>query len=230
MPDDKEKEAKADTGKEGSTLDKLLKGIDAATAKLDSMGARMDAFEKRMDDDAKRRADAEKDEKEEEHEEDKREEEEGKPKPVAADGLPSMADDLFDRLAEKRVAIDDAYHGFGMTAPRPLSGEGMVTYRKRALRPLQRYSSQWKDIDLGVLAADEGAFDIAEAQILAAAKEEAREPKMVTAGTLRAIVSRDDAGHTITKFYGKPSVWMSRYMGGNRRYVKRIDPKAHQRD
>ena len=113
----------------------------------------------------------------------------------------------------------------GQTAPPPLSDENVDAYRRRLLRPFLRYSPAFKAVD-PYSVTDAAVFDGIEAKVYAGAALAAKSPTN-NVGVLRPCVTRSAAGHTVTEFYGSPSVWMSCFAGSGKA-VKAFNLRGHE--
>jgi hypothetical protein len=184
MDNEKIEDAKADSSKEGATLDKLLTAVDALTTMCGSLGTRMDALEKQKPEELKN----------------PNGDPDGTPKQVAADERNSRADDAM--MAEDQARCDQIASAFGMRAPAAMLGEARLAYRKRMARAFQKHSPSFKDADLSAIA-DEKTFSGVEATIYADALQAARNPENFASDELIPIRRTDpDTGHRITEFRG----------------------------
>ena len=103
--------------------------------------------------------------------------------------------DLFADFQSKSDAVASL---FGQRAPRPISGERLDAYKRRAVNQWRALSPTYKDVDLMVLAvADSIAFDAAVDDILKHADAEGRRPTRVPLGYLAERVEQR-GGHTST--------------------------------
>lgn len=121
-----------------------------------------------------------------------------------------------DQLLAAQARADSVFQMHGKQAPRAMSGEGVIEYRKRLAKEMQPHSAPWKGIHLGTLGED--AFAIAEGQIYADSVEAAKRPVGDADGGLREVIKSDDTGRRIREFYGRPSAWMNQF-STNRRAV-----------
>jgi hypothetical protein len=213
-----------DAPSNGKPLDKLLAGLDAMMAKVDSLSARMDGIEK-----GRAKAAAVNDEDEDlaplppDNEDGKALGEEGRPVPVAADGGLNAARARRAKLAGVQARHDSVAQKFGEQALPALQGETVGQYRRRLLRPLQKYSQTWKGVDLDGLGKP--TLDIAERDILLAASDEAQHPK-VPRGFLMERKTSDGKGHFISTFHGSMT-WLDRHRRPVR-FVERINLRPMQ--
>jgi 8-oxo-dGTP pyrophosphatase MutT (NUDIX family) len=122
------------------------------------------------------------------------------------------ADADRSKLLQAQHRFDSVHQGFGNNARAPLLGESLHEYRLFNLRALQKHSPVWKDMDIGLMAVNDAYLDMAEEQILAAAKEAAANPKDIPAGQIM-MRSRQDGGHTYNEWYGEPAAWMRNLAG-----------------
>lgn len=128
---------------------------------------------------------------------------EGETKRVAADSYVARQDRAAAEMSEMRQSqarADQVHMALGNRAPAPLSGERPLAYRRRLARGLQRYSSEFKRVNLEELPAGE-AFDAIETRVYADALEAARRPEVIP-GVLREIRKRDFTGREIIEFVG----------------------------
>lgn len=145
---------------------------------------------------------------------------------AVANMLPkARSDDEFAAMGDAQAKADGVFSAFGLSAPRPADGESALGYRRRVATKLKEHSKDWATVDLGVIAADSQAFNVAESRIYADALEAARSPTTVNPGHLRAIEKRLPTGHMQTEFVGEPRSWMDRFGGSNRAYLTQIDQK-----
>jgi hypothetical protein len=111
---------------------------------------------------------------------------------------------------------------FGQHAPKPMAGELLRNFKIRCVRPYQDLSAEFKHADLKTLSIADGvSFNHVINSILTAADAEGRRPTRVPMGFLAERVTTRN-GHTETRFYGKPSSWMSQFAPPGR-VVKRIN-------
>ncbi len=130
-----------------------------------------------------------------------------------------LTDEDRHAFATVQARADDVYSAFGKKAGYPLSGEGVIDYRKRLATELKVHSTTWKDVD--IIRMDEASFAIAESMILKDAAVAARAPTDLKVGELRAIVRTDSmTGQRITEFAGSASFIAG--MKRQPRHVKRI--------
>jgi hypothetical protein len=134
------------------------------------------------------------------------------------------ADDgeLRNAFADAQAQADAVAAQWGGRAPAPLVGESLRGYRRRLIRPFQKYSAVYKGVDLTKFP--DVAFDQAEVRVYADAAAAASDPDGVPTGTLRAVTERAPAGHAVTRFVGHPSAWMLQFMPATRSYCTKIDP------
>lgn len=106
-------------------------------------------------------------------------------------------------FADVQAKAERVAQAFGDSqAPTRLNGETVDQYRQRLLRPYQKHSSNWKDIDLTPFLGK--ALDPVERQIYADAYEAARHPTEGVEGRLIPYFESDETGRRIRKFSGDP--------------------------
>ena len=100
-------------------------------------------------------------------------------------------------------------------------GERTLAYRRRLLRGIQGATGKGlRDVNLYVVR-DPTAFTMLENEMYRVAADAYKDPATVPLGTLRA-VSETRGGHTHTRFYGRPSSWMSQFAPPGRA-IRRIN-------
>lgn len=108
-------------------------------------------------------------------------------------------------FAEVQARADKVMHAFGDSSGvrPPVNGESLVQYRRALLRPLQKHSPAWKDVDL-TKVNDETALRVAETQIYADASAAALHPVDPVGETLRQVIEEDRTGRKIIRWSGSP--------------------------
>jgi hypothetical protein len=118
---------------------------------------------------------------------------------------------------------DRVLRAFGDEAPPAVAGETLLEYRKRLLRPLQKFSPKLKAADLSKIS-DVNAFEYFEDGILADAAAEAAQPTAASLrpGELREIRTPDQSGRVITRYIAAdPGACWDRFHGPIR-YLQRF--------
>jgi hypothetical protein len=107
---------------------------------------------------------------------------------------------------EAQYAFDQVFNAVeGTRAPKPLDGMSARSYSTYCLKRLQKYSDNYKDIDLKALPPD--AFALADRQIRADAMHVGSHPQelsrfMSTGALQREIIRTDRTGRRISEFVG----------------------------
>lgn len=101
-----------------------------------------------------------------------------------------ISDEDRNELSECEARADSVAVMFGRSAPRPFSNEAPMAYRRRIAKSYQKHSKGFAKTNLDALDAD--TFKHIEADIYAAAKDAARNPDDVKAGTVMPYRTRDD--------------------------------------
>jgi hypothetical protein len=125
-----------------------------------------------------------------------------------ADSRRQQRDDELD-LYEAQGQWNECYMAIdGKKAPTPVSGHSARTYRLYCAQPYQKYSTDWKAVDLAKLAkTDPAAFTVAETQIRADSIRIGNNPqelqKFKSDGYLQREIRRQDrTGRWISEFVG----------------------------
>lgn len=108
------------------------------------------------------------------------------------------------RISEAQERCDSVASAFGQNAQPPMAGEHPLRYRRRLLRPFQRHSKQFADINLDAVN-DAAVLNGIEASIYADALSAANRPESYTSGELREVKRKDSTGRVISTFYGNRS-------------------------
>lgn len=235
--------AKADA-EAGQKLDKILMHLDSLNTRMDAFEMKADAAaeeDKKPDseedpasEDEPKRVAADKKKADEDAEADAAEEEEKKAADAAkADSDKKMAarldqlermlpkqlsDKDYSDMADAQAKADSIFMAFGDSAPRPLNGEDLNSYRRRLAGALKVHSPSLKDVNLNVIF-DSAAFDYMEGQIYSDASAAALKPTDLPEHQLREVKSRDVTGRTISQFVGQPKAWMGTHSANRRRLV-----------
>ena len=218
-------------------FDKMLSKLDDCIGKMDavanSLGQRMDAMDARMDAvvrSDKKREDGKRVDRDNDEFEDQPGRQPGEAKQVVADGCRRDDDawqpdgsELREAFADAQSKADNALAEWGARAPAPLAGESFRRYRERLLRPLQKYSQVYKDVDLRNFP--EVAFGEAEKAVYADAAIAATRDDLVPEGALRAVTKTLPNGSKETRFFGHPSAWMNHFIP-TRRALVRLNPQG----
>jgi hypothetical protein len=204
---------KADDDAETSTkFDKLLECMDSLIKRMDTIESDRKAEREKADADAKAKSEADR---EAEMNRDK-----GEPKQVAADDVGQIQ----AALADAQARADSISHAFGEQCPPPLSGEGLLAYRRRLLRQFQRFSPDFEKVDLSKVT-DSAMFDGIEKRIFADAIVAAQSPSALP-GQLRMITKIDPTtGQRINTFVGS-TTFISQMKPASRR-VAYIGERRH---
>lgn len=111
-------------------------------------------------------------------------------------------------MADMQMRADAVHQAFGNRAPAPMLGETTVDYRLRLARGLQKHSTPWKEVNLGIL--ENAALNVAESQIYADAVVASRNHDDLPDGQLIPIRRTDpETGHRITEFRGRTTIFKS---------------------
>jgi hypothetical protein len=127
--------------------------------------------------------------------------------------------------AQAQMRADRAYQAWGLgQAPGRVHGESIRDFEIRLLQPLKQYSPRYKDAALELINDATVFADVADRVITDAVH--ASETTVVEGAPLRKITERNEAGHTITRWIGDPSVCWAPFQGGAVRLVKLNRPVA----
>jgi hypothetical protein len=147
----------------------------------------------------------------------------GEPRSTAADSA-DPNDAIFGRgrkfqgdFYQRQADADMACRAWGAAAVPPLHGEQLLDYRKRLLRPLIKYSTQFKDVSLDELR--EPLLTPIEKSIFADAIKASTDNSSAPDDYLREVTTTDQTGRRVTSFYGQPRAWMNQFAGQRRRLV-----------
>ena len=118
----------------------------------------------------------------------------------------TVCEGLREEYSQAQQRADAAYRAVGRAAGAPdaLQGESLHAYRRRLLQPFKAADPNWKHANIA--NADEALLQVAEKQILAAAVAAQTDPSNFKPGELRQVVSLDQTGRRVVKFYGDSSV------------------------
>jgi hypothetical protein len=114
-----------------------------------------------------------------------------------------------DQRIDAQFEFDKAFQAVrGERAPQATYGETCDHYIRRMLRPLQRFSADWKDKDISRLSPE--VLSIASKQIRADAWKIGSDPQAMQqfeggGPRLREVITTDRAGRRISNFYGPVS-------------------------
>ena len=128
-----------------------------------------------------------------------------------------LSDAERNELADAQVKADSAFSAIGERAPVATIGERPAAYRRRMLAQLQKYSPDYKEVDIGALG-DGQLLNLAEKRIFADAQEFGKSDAAAQ-GVLREIQRRDPAGRTITTFQGDPSACWAPFKARSRSVI-----------
>lgn len=135
---------------------------------------------------------------------------------------PSIAD--REAIAEARSRADVLYQAIeNRPASVAIPGESPISYRKRLVDGLRKYSDRMKDVRVDALTG--AAFEVVEDTIYADAQAAIRSDAIIPANTLRPITT-NDRGHYRTDYVGDSSVWTEPFSAGAVRRLKLVNPKA----
>lgn len=196
----------------GDKLDKLLTAVDSLCTRMDSISTRMDSLDKPAPElpvAADKKADAETEEKErKDSEEEKVKEEKSK---ADSEKEAENADEDSGKYADAQAKADSVYSAFGDSAPAPMRGESLMSYRKRLANKLKEHSATYKDVNIHAIA-DDSILSAVESGIYADAQVAARAPVDIPYGVLLEVKKRDPyTGIQTTEFKGDPSSWMRQF-------------------
>ncbi|WP_199637425.1 NUDIX domain-containing protein [Serratia sp. PAMC26656] len=114
-----------------------------------------------------------------------------------------ISDEERNEIADTQCKADSVFASFGERAPQPMAGERAMPYRRRIMTRLQKYSTDYKEVDLHAIA-DSHLLTLAEKKIYADAQASAASSLEPGAG-LREVVRTDATGRRISNFIGDPS-------------------------
>jgi hypothetical protein len=98
-----------------------------------------------------------------------------------------------------------------------MQSEGLLAYRRRALRPWVKYSQEFSAVNVDEL--NEPLLTPIEQRIYNDAIAASSNPTIAPEGMLREVHRRDQTGREIVEFYGQPRDWMRQFAGNRRRVI-----------
>ncbi len=126
-----------------------------------------------------------------------------------------ISDEERNEIADTQCKADSVFASFGERAPQPMAGERVMPYRRRIMTRLQKYSADYKEVDLHTIA-DCQLLSIAEKKIYADAQASAASGLEPGSG-LREVVRTDATGRRISNFIGEPSACWAPFQAVSRK-------------
>jgi hypothetical protein len=126
-----------------------------------------------------------------------------------------------DQFADIQAKADVAYRSWNESCPPPFASEGLLDYAIRVTRPLQKHSKKWAKAELHALARDPSTLasvcDAIRSDAVAASMDTTEMPMFQH----REVHTQSAAGHRITSFIGKGSIY--KQLSRPARYVTAIN-------
>lgn len=119
-----------------------------------------------------------------------------------------LTDDDIAQLGKAQARADSVANAYGERAPAPMSGEGVIPYRKRLLGLFKQRCSQHGSLDVSKID-DPAVLDVIEGRVYADAQAAAA--TAAPEAGLREIRQTDAAGRVHTTFHGRPNDWMKQF-------------------
>ena len=113
-----------------------------------------------------------------------------------------VSDEERNEIADTQCKADSVFASFGERAPQPMAGERAMPYRRRIMTRLQKYSTDYKEVDLHAIA-DSQLLTIAEKNLCGCAGIGGI--SLEPGAGLREVVRTDATGRRISNFIGDPS-------------------------
>lgn len=110
-------------------------------------------------------------------------------------------------FATAQEQAESVFQSFGDSAPAPMQGESIGTYKRRLAGKMQAHSEKWKGTKLTDIT-DNATLDVIIGDIYNDAVAVARRGADVAPNTLARTTRRTPAGHTIHEYRGSPGAWM----------------------
>lgn len=126
-----------------------------------------------------------------------------------------ISDEERNEIADTQCKADSVFASFGERAPQPMAGERVMPYRRRIMTRLQKYSADYKEVDLHTIA-DSQLLSLAEKKIYADAQASAASSLEPGSG-LREVVRTDATGRRISNFIGEPSACWAPFQAVSRK-------------
>jgi hypothetical protein len=139
---------------------------------------------------------------------------------------PEMCTEMRSEFVAAQSRADSVMRAIGDAAGAPsfMNGERLIDYRARLLKPLQKHSAKFRNVDLSKVG-DPVALSVVEDSIFADAVAALRDPATFQPGEMRAVVTVDPSGRPITRYVGHPSACWDRFAPGVR-HITRFNTAA----
>lgn len=137
---------------------------------------------------------------------------------VMKDRLPAVTpqDEDPKAFSAAQSAFDSVFPLLGLKTPAPMQYEPLLSYRKRGIIELKKFSETYKDSDINVAAVDSSIFDPMFKTIIGEASAMARTDAAVPEGQLLEHVEMLPSGAPSKVFRGRAGSWMSQFMPSGR--------------
>jgi hypothetical protein len=135
---------------------------------------------------------------------------------------PEMCTEMRSEFVAAQSRADSVMRAIGDAAGAPsfMNGERLIDYRARLLKPLQKHSAKFRNVDLSKVG-DPVALSVVEDSIFADAVAALRDPATFRSGEMRAIQETDQSGRVITRYVGHPNACWDQFRPPIR-YVRQI--------
>lgn len=126
--------------------------------------------------------------------------------------IQAKPDEEMNALSDAQAKADSVFAAFGTQAPRPITGEAALSYRRRIATKLQEHSTTWKGVDLSTVNAD--AFTAIEKGIHADAVAASRAPSVNAGARLTPRTYQGSSGHNIREWVGDQAYYRTGFDQG----------------
>jgi hypothetical protein len=113
----------------------------------------------------------------------------------------------LNAFADVQSKADAVMRAHNERAEPPMAGEDIVSYKIRQHRKMQAHSPKWKNVELGIIAADGKAFENVLAEIRADAYQAGLNPVGLPEFQYREVTQEGPGGHKIKSFYGNGTIF-----------------------
>jgi hypothetical protein len=113
----------------------------------------------------------------------------------------------LNAFADVQSKADAVMRAHSERAEPPMAGEDLIAYKIRTHRKMQPHSPKWKNVELGIIAADGKAFENVLAEIRADAYQAGLNPVGLPEFQYREVTQEGPGGHKIKSFHGNGTIF-----------------------